>query len=780
MISNLLQKPRLACLCIALAVSACVGNTLEPVVAKGGRGTAENGASLPVAGSQEDTCADTVFAVNVWKKVLAPNCYGCHITHGYAQQAGSNFVLAEPRDPNYMQHNFMAFEAMAQIKTPSGEPMVMAKPSMAVAHQGGLVLANDSNEMQVLRDFIDRGALQSTCMPQVAASVLAAVPLQDANTVAQRAALQLAARMPNANEMSLAASGNLDKALDSMLSDPAFGTLIKRSYEDVFYNDQFNGGNVIGFLYDAFYGDVSWNDDNTNIQHQVHNAWGEAHNADEMAAYIIGNDRPYTEILTGNYMLLNAQGACELLGAGNTVPFKTSCSVNNLPQNSCKPNTFAFAGTAYDACYEFQPAVPTRAQFPVVGVLSDGALFTVYQSTPSNRNRHRAAMVLKTFLGLDILSLGPRISPDSVPPSASSSPTMTVPQCQVCHRVLDGVASSFQNWDRMMQMGELEGIYGVGSGKYADQFSPRLNGVLMPDNTPEPLAWLGGALAADPRFAYTAVTTWYTILTGQPPQADPVGNDPNYRTSLASKLAQNDFFAAQAAAFTQNNFNVKGLIKAIIQSPWYAADVSATAGMPALDHTVRRSPEVLDQAIAAAVGRPWVRPGGDAGAVRPLAVRDARYLLNDFRIGYGGIDSLNTLQRNADMSPAAAAVAGFMASDVACSSVAADFEKASNIRSLFPKVSAGDTPDSAAGLANIRANIVYLHRQLLGEQLAPTDPEVDATLQVFTGLYANHKGNTALPAGCKTAATQADSTFTLNAWIGTVAYLLNDFNFLYQ
>ena len=554
-----------------------------------------------------------------------------------------------------------------------------------------------------------------------------------------------------------------------MMADPNFSTVIKRSYEDTFYNDAFYSGNVIGFLYDSFYGNGTWNPDSSNIQDQVVMGWGEAHNADELVSYIIRNDHPYTEILNANYMLVNAQGACEMMGPGHNVAFSTSCTVGGAPANTCTPTSFAYA--QYDECYEYQPVVPTQAKFPVVGVLSDGAIFTVYQSTPSNKNRHRAAMVLNTFLGLDVLTLGPRIAPDTAQPPANAMPTMTNPQCEVCHRIVDGVASSFQNWDAHLQAGELQGTYGVGTGVYADQFTPRFNGTMIPDGTPEPLRWIADEITADPRFAYTAVTTWYTILTGQKPLEDPAANDPNYRSSLAMKLYQNQFFTDQATAFVQHGYSIKTLIKALVASPWYGA-------ASGFEHTARRAPEELDALVTASMGRGWLNNGGDPNALRPLAIRDAHYLTNDFRVPYGGIDSLDALVRNQDMSAAAAAIANFMAQDMPCRAVAADFEKPKASRALFPYVDATDTPDTQA--ASVRSNLAYLHERLLGQQLAEDDPELNATFDVFTALYQAHKGNTALVASCQTAATTTDASGTLAAWMGTISYLMSDFDFLYQ
>ena len=780
----------LACLlgCSALfLLSNCVGNNLPA------NATPKVTAPVPTPpGISPDVinskCAEILFAGTVWTNIIGPRCAGCHLQDGFAQQVGAKFYFPDRRQPAYMAANLAALRQFA-VPDSTGLPYVLAKASARVAHQGGQVLDPNGAEFAAVRAFLQRTDLTDGCSPSVSPEALAAVPMQTPAQVVRRAALQFAGRMPTAAEVQMVTSGNLKGAVDNFLGDPHFATLVKRSYEDIFLVDAYNGANVIGFLYDAFYGDGSWYDD-TSLGHQVVEDYGLSHNAPELASYIVTQDRPYTEILTADYMLVNAPGACNLLGPGHNLQFTTSCTVNNQPMNTC--NAAAFAWNQIDECSEFVPAKPTRARFPQIGVLSDGALFTVYQSTPSNKNRHRAAMVMRTFLGVDPLSLGPRVAPNTAAPAESDTPTMTVPQCQVCHRLVDGVASSFQNWDQFMQMGELQGIYapGIGaySGKYTDQFSPRLNGTLMPDNTQEPLSWLAAQIVADPRFAYTAVTTWYTIVTGQQPLPDPVSDDPNFVSSLGMKLYQNQFFSDQAALLIKNNYSIKSFIQQLVASPWYQAG-SALTSTPAglltqtrmFDTYTRREPEALNQTLEAVLGQPWYHPNGaQEPAATPLQRNAQRYLLNDFRISYGGIDSLNTTTRNTDMSSVAAAVANFMAQDAPCQSVANDFVAPAASRLLFPYVELTTNLNTAAGMAAITSNIVYLHQRLLGETLLPNDPEIDATLELFSQVYANHSVDTTLAASCRSSAAQDDSTHTVHAWMAVLTYLLSDVDFLYQ
>ncbi len=201
-----------------LLVAACMGGEVpKPSDAAQDAG--------PAAGSTTDTCPDTVVAVDVWKGVLAPNCYGCHMATGFADQAGARFKLAEPRAANYMTDNLAAFEAMAQLPTSDGVPLILAKASNSVPHMGGKVLDSNSAGFATLKSFIDRGDIQSTCMPAVDAQVLASTPMQSPNLLVRRAALQLAARLSTAVETQMAQAGNLNGALDSMMADPNFASI---------------------------------------------------------------------------------------------------------------------------------------------------------------------------------------------------------------------------------------------------------------------------------------------------------------------------------------------------------------------------------------------------------------------------------------------------------------------------------------------------------------------------------------------------------------------------
>jgi hypothetical protein len=138
-----------------------------------------------------------------------------------------------------------------------------------------------------------------------------------------------------------------------------------------------------------------------------------------------------------------------------------------------------------------------------------------------------------------------------------------------------------------------------------------------------------------------------------------------------------------------------------------------------------------------------------------------------------------------------------MANEVALLAVPYDFSKPAASRIFFQDI---EVDDIAVGSeAKVRATVVRLHQQILGETLAPNDPEIDASVKLFQdtladgGLIAangkkDRENYMPYPGGVdpttgkdiKIGETnfRADNTYALRAWSAVVAYLLSDSKFL--
>jgi hypothetical protein len=206
-------------------------------------------------------------------------------------------------------------------------------------------------------------------------------------------------------------------------------------------------------------------------------------------------------------------------------------------------------------------------------------------------------------------------------------------------------------------------------------------------------------------------------------------------------------------------------------------------------------PDRLARKIEAVTGLPWARSwdGED-------------YLLRDFRILYGGIDSEAVTDRLTTPNGIMANVGWRMANEVACYRTAMDFNRPAGERLLFPYAGLLDVPETEGGhavpeaIANIRRNIQYLHKHVLDEDLADDDPEIDRTYQLFYDTWSEgFEGvvaetlNRNLDWQCQARVDpetgedlpdsqrlNADPDYVVRSWMAVMTYLLADYRFLYE
>ncbi|MGB5683746.1 MAG: hypothetical protein WBM47_17995, partial [Polyangiales bacterium] len=254
---------------------------------------------------------------------------------------------------------------------------------------------------------------------------------------------------------------------------------------------------------------------------------------------------------------------------------------------------------------------------------------------------------------------------------------------------------------------------------------------------------------------------------------------------------QQQILRAIQQRFIDSNYNFKLMVREIILSPYFRAKNSApmTAEMEMELSTFGTArlltPEHLSRKIEATTGVRWrQRPG------RP------DYLLNQYRIFYGGIDSDLVTQRVTEPNGVMASLAQRMAYEVACSAVPYDFSKPPNQRVLFPYIDRDTLLSESSD--QVRDNVRHLHTRLLGEDVS--DEELNATIGVLMEAYSlgrqglsdgsvsedlvnqcrlNRDRNTdaELPQDRR---INRDSEYTIRAWMAAVSYLLADYRYLYE
>jgi hypothetical protein len=267
------------------------------------------------------------------------------------------------------------------------------------------------------------------------------------------------------------------------------------------------------------------------------------------------------------------------------------------------------------------------------------------------------------------------------------------------------------------------------------------------------LQWLGGRLAQDDRFAERTVRTVFKGLTGIDATAA--------STETFVNDTKNRFVAA--------NFNFKLLVKDIVASDYFMARNLAQGEDPNdyADIGPGRliTPEELNRKVTniTGVNYEWRGPNSNSG------------LLGRHRLLYGGIDSDDVIQRITEPTSLIDGIQERISNQVACQRVADDLY---NGGALFPIADETDIPDGGAGENAIRQNIQFLHRHILGEDLALNDTEIANTYQLFVDVRA--AGETAIQSQCRGGGSSTDTNGTVIPWMAVVTYLLADYRFLYE
>jgi hypothetical protein len=282
---------------------------------------------------------------------------------------------------------------------------------------------------------------------------------------------------------------------------------------------------------------------------------------------------------------------------------------------------------------------------------------------------------------------------------------------------------------------------------------------------------------------------------GQTPLVPPVeSSDANYATRLSAWSAQDELLRGLAERFadgaagtgTHGTLNLKDLLVDMVTSPMFRAETTESMDADRADELAEvggarlLTPEQLDRKMVATTGYRWA----------PLWAPDRAELLEGYRLFYGGIDSDGVTVRAPELNPLMSTVIDRMANESACPITVGEFSRPAAERLLFAAVEPGDTPDTPAGEAAVRAAIVHLHDRLLGERLAPDDLEVDRTLALFSEIRAlriaaDKTSYIPWPVYCQLefdtdAYITQDPTHTIRSWVAVVNYLLSDYRFIHE
>ena len=703
---------------------------------------------------------------DVFTAVLAPNCQNCHTATG-----GGNFHMnANPAaiDPALLQEDFQSFRAasLQLASTVNGlESEMLAKPTGRVSHSGGIRLTDPSAGYDQLEGLVSQvvNCVGDTVDPT-------GLEVGTYYTRLRRATLALAGRLPTSGEeANVNASVNeadfdlrFTAILDNIMqADPGFYGRLKEIFNDLLLTDKYaqrNNRPRDNFDLANFAGEMFFDDLGDTEQRNAN--YGMARAPLELIADVVRNDRPFTDILTANYVMVNPYSA-EIMNVNPAAGFRFG-STNNVANHD--PDDFRRVMANQDA---------NGNVIPHSGILTTTAFLARYPTTRTNVNRHRAGIVLGYFMGVDVDSLANRADLD-LDNIVSSNPTydnpargLGDPQCIVCHNTIDPIAGLFKNWsDNGAYRGDAFWWGPIDRGNNdARMLDPGLTpkpspgtqtNILPASRDLDAVRWLGEYVVQQEAFMDSVRQHLFRAYTGQ---ALPVGTPD-------ADMIRTSFSIANGA-------NLKELIKAIIKSSYFRAinlDPSRDPnnyGDVGMGHLV--IPEQLQRKIQAVLnGYDWRGPNTNRGLTDQTT----------YNLFYGGIDSNEIVTRTTQPTALMIAIQERIANQAACQNVALDFNRPQASRVLFPNVTINDVPDNGAGTAAIRSNIQHLHKHLLGEEIANNDPEIDRAYQLF--IAVRNEGNTGLSNACRNGGITSDASRTVRPWMAVVSYMLSDYKFLFE
>jgi hypothetical protein len=757
-------------------LAACSGDVAstdeDGVEGQGGEGGGETVTGTPLDDPNRCISNAEFYARTAHAQVFAPVCMSCHGPGGVAQQEGTDLALLPPQYPGFIEENLATLTNVA-ANINQGTSVLLRYPKGELMHPGGALLAEDSPQYAVLQELVTRLEAPPDCGDTALLDDFSDVTLLDPAATFRKAALNLNGRLPTAAEVQALQAGGEDSlpgAIDQLFVEDAFYERLREIWNDVFLTDRYLGQSqnilsVEDFPMTAEYYETLPEDQQNALRRAL------AREPLDLIAYIVKNDLPFTQIVTANY----------------TVMTPATAPVFNNPglafQDATNYGEFATGTILVDRD-------GVQVPFPHSGILTSPMWLNRFPTSPTNRNRHRAYVVLRDFLDTDIL----RVASRPIDPTLAvnfPNPTREDPDCKTCHVQIDPIAGAFQHWndnDQEEYMPDREW--------HGEMFAPGFGDQLI-QTSDVPEQWLGQHIAEDKRFPGAMVGHLFKAIIGRAPMDFPEDSDPNKYVAWST---ENTVLGNIASEFEQSGFNLKVAIRGIVLSPYFrASNVAAPSAERAVQldrvgtgHLL--TPEVLDRKIGAILGFPWTRDDGRS------------VFLSDFNLLYGGIDSDAVTKRLTEPNGIMASIAWRVANRLSCLATSWEFNHPAEQRALLTLVNMDTLPEDeiaqpiAANVDLIRQNIVHLYSRVLGETVSADSAAVDLVYNVFLDTWregraglANDSLGTNVLYTCQSrvdpithqempeeARLAADPDYVIRSWMAVLTFFFADYRFLYE
>jgi mono/diheme cytochrome c family protein len=745
-----------------------------------------------------DPASLTFYVDNISEPIVQSQCIVCHTVGGVAGVGLSALQYVSSSVEGFQQTNYNTLLDYIE-NVPNGSSLILSKPQGLPIHTGGVLLTPGSSQFATWSEFValSQNDIASNGNGTNVQSIFSAVAKMDNEQTLRKAALLYAGRLPTEQEISSVDSGSeedLAVAVRGLMTGDGFENFLMESANNRLLTEAFSAS-VFSVVNRFYY-------PNSYQYFQVPNTAGSdkrltaealAQEPLRLVANVVTNERPYTEVLTADYVMVNPYSA-EVYGGNVTF------------DNPGDPDEWREGRiTEYYRCTvcaqnEQFANYNISTEYPHAGLLNSPAFLSRFPSTDTNRNRARARWAYYFFLGVDIEGLSERTT-DQAALADENNPTLNNENCTVCHNIMDPVAGAFQNYgdegfykDQPGGLHSLPGSYRFdpasgyqqGDTWYSDMLAPGFGDELAP-NSDNSIQWLAQEFTKDPRFGYGSVYFWYPAVMGRDPYALPENpEDIDYESKLVAYSTEQQMMQDVAENFVagsagNGDHNLKDLLVDLSLSEHFRAESveAITAAQEVeLDEVGTGkllTPEQLNRKLETTTGFSWEY--GSFSALEEV-----------YDLIYGGIDSSGITERATDLTTLMSTVVTAMANEVSCPITAQEFGLIQSQRKLFPFVQLDSLPTNSA--TAIRNNIQYLHSVLLGEELSIDDSEITATFDLFAAVWnarvAANKGPSVISESeiCITEnvvnPVLIDSNQTLRSWAAVLNYMIRDYKFIHE
>ena len=760
--------------------------------------TADETTKVQKIEKSSETCAKEYFNNSVSNTLSS--CISCHSSGGQAESTRLIFdaPLQENKDTNFETlKNFLDLT----------DTLIIEKGTNRTPHTGGVAMNSASEE--IMNTFMLYLSGEKQCFKEVAIDTIKndAYTLSSPSATLRSAAFKLTGSAPSDNALATTTSeSTLDTKLDEYMKSDYFYDWLALKFNDFlltdFYKPYRNAENLLNsddFPHKQWYEEYATgtkedkpnmfnNSERQRIYSNVNAAI--AREPINLMLHVIKNNRPFSEILTADYLLVN--------------PYSARTYGINIDGFTFDNADLNLTIDEIEAKYPVDALKEAKIDgIPHAGVLTTITYLNRFPSTNTNLDRHRSAKTQLFFLDTDILALANR--PIDAVDVIGNSATWTNPNCTVCHNVMEPIAGAFSNWDNR---GRYRPGWRVDLAPFSQEPGISIEKKVPTAEANSMLQWLAKEITQDDRFSMASVKMFYKALLGRDALKKPQKDDANYKEALEAYTFENDILEEIKKKFQSSNMNAKVIIKEIIKSPLYRAN-SLNINNEILAKNFGQAnlitPEELNKKIYDTMGYYWSR------YMKPYSQKDNnnssnhRLLRDDnYKTLYGGINSGSITKRVDELNGVMANIQLRMAIQMSCFPTTRDFYFPMKERKLFPYVTQTQEPITEGSIADIKKNIQYLHKHILGEDLALDDAEIEATYKLFYDTYIEGKERvyngdeerTLLyecrmyynPLTYKRLSDEGhvqdeivyDDNYVIRAWSAVITYLLSDFKFLYE